>query len=87
MPHQGPPAQVSTHTSSAAHLPKNVNISDVLSQTGWGSVCSIVNWAPPFSLMPEQASLFGSGVPLQSPLRGPVRNVESYPNHAWLSQG
>ena len=36
----------------------------------WGLVCSIACWAPPFPLMPKQASLFGSGVPLESPLEG-----------------
>ena len=35
---------------------------------GWGLVCSIACWAPPSPLMPNQASLFGPGVPLGSPL-------------------
>ena len=37
---------------------------------GWGVVCLIACWAPPSPLMPEQASLFRSGVPLDSPLKG-----------------
>ena len=31
-------------------------------------MCSIACWAPPFPLMPKQASLLGSGVSLDSPL-------------------
>ena len=33
-------------------------------------MCSIVCWAPPSPLMPEQASLFKTGIPLDSPLEG-----------------
>ena len=39
-------------------------------QAWWGLVCSRAYWAPEFPLMPQQASLFGSGVPLDSRLRG-----------------
>lgn len=39
-------------------------------QPGRGLVCSIACWAPSVLLMPMQASLFGSAVPLDSPLEG-----------------
>ena len=48
-------------------------------------MCSIACWAPPSILMPEQASLFRSGVPLDWPFRGPFA-AEPCRNHAWLSQ-
>ena len=38
-------------------------------QQGWGLVCSIAFWAPPFPLMPKQANLFGSGALLIAPCR------------------
>ena len=41
--------------------------------TKWGLVCSIASWATTPPLMPKQASLLGSGVPLAilaSPLEG-----------------
>ena len=38
--------------------------------SGWDLVCSIACWAPPSPLMPEQAKLFRSGVPLDSLLEG-----------------
>ena len=41
-----------------------------VSMAGWGLVCSRTSWAPPFPLMPEQASLFRSGVPFDSLLEG-----------------
>ena len=43
------------------------------SSPGWGLVCSIACWALTFPLMSKQASLFGYGVLLDSPLQcGPL---------------
>ena len=36
---------------------------------GWGLVCSLACWAPPYPLMPKQVSLFGHSVPLEVPSR------------------
>ena len=56
---QGPFTDSSCYMNSCpVHLPE------------WGFLCSIACWAPPFPLMPEDASLFGSDVPLDSPLEG-----------------
>ena len=37
---------------------------------GWGLVRMIACWAPPFPLIPKQASLLGSGIPLNTSLEG-----------------
>ena len=42
-------------------------------------MCLIACWAPSFSLMPEQASLFGSGAPLDRPLEGHSLKIFAIP--------
>ena len=48
--------------------PRRANVSFASLRVGLGVLNSMLG--PTFSPMPEQASLFGSGVPLDSPLEG-----------------
>ena len=60
-----------TGTQSAPHpnqRPESGNLSPL--PPGWGLMCSKACWAPAFTMMSDQASLSGSGVPLDSPLEG-----------------